>query len=254
MSDDPATASPEGGRPDTRPLAGRIALVTGASRGIGAAVAIELARRGAHVVITARTEGGLEETDDTIRAGGGSATLLPLDIKDGSSLDALGPSVFQRFRRLDILVSNAGSLGQLTPAPHILPKDWDDVVAVNATATWRLIRSCGPLLQAADAGRAVFVSSAIVLHPTAYWGAYGATKAAQHHLVRSWAEETRTTRLRVNLVDPGPVATKMRRSAFPGEDASKLPKPADIAPRIADLCGPGETRHGEMIRVSPVPA
>lgn len=233
---------------------GRIALVTGASRGIGAATAIELARRGAHVVITGRTQGGLEETDDAIRSAGGSATLLPLDLLDGAALDSVGPSLLERFRRLDILVSNAAALGTLTPVPHILPRDWADVVGVNLTAAWRLIRTCGPLLIAAEAGRAVFVTSRIVLRPTAYWGAYGATKAGLHHLVQCWAEETRITRLRVNLADPGPVATRLRRGALPGEDQSALPRPADIAPGIADLCEPGEMRHGEMVRVSPIAA
>jgi NAD(P)-dependent dehydrogenase (short-subunit alcohol dehydrogenase family) len=235
------------------PLSGRVALVTGASRGIGAAAAIELARRGAHVVIAARTQGGLEETDDAIRGQGGSATLLPLDLRDGEALDAIGPSLFERFRRLDILVGNAGTLGVLTPVPHIQPQDWAEALAVNVTANWRLIRSCAPLLLAAEAGRAVFVTSRIVLRPSAYWGTYGATKAALHHLVQTWAEETRTSRLRVNLADPGPVATELRRHGFPGEDQSKLPKPEDVAGGIADLCAPGETRHGEMVRVSPIP-
>jgi NAD(P)-dependent dehydrogenase (short-subunit alcohol dehydrogenase family) len=235
-------------------LTGRIALVTGASRGIGAATAVELARRGAHVVITARTQGGLEETDDIIRAAGaagGAATLLPLDLTDGAALDTLGPSLLERFGRLDILVSNAGSLGRLTPVPHILPRDWDEVMGVNLTATWRLIRTCGPLLIAAEAGRAVFVTSAIVRQPIAYWGAYGATKAGLHHLVQTWAEETRITRLRVNLADPGPVATRLRRGAFPGEDQTAIPSPGDVAPGIAALCEIGETRHGEMVRVAP---
>ena len=232
-------------------LSGKIAVVTGASRGIGAAVAIELARRGAHVVITARTQGGLEETDDAIRAVGGTATLLPLDLRDAAALDTLGPSLLERFGRLDILVSSAGSLGTLTPAPHILPVDWDQVVAVNLSATWRLIRTCGPLLIAGEAGRAAFVTDGIVQRPIAYWGAYGATKAGLHHLVQSWAEETRTFRVRVNLVDPGPVATSLRRAAFPGEDQSVLPQPADIAPGIADLCDPGEIRHGALVRVGP---
>ncbi len=230
-------------------LSGKIALVSGASRGIGAATALELARRGAHVIITARTQGGLEETDDAIRTAGGTATLLPLDLKDGAALDAVGPSLLERFGRLDILVSSAGSLGMLTPVPHILPKDWDEVVAVNLSATWRLIRTCGPLLIVAEAGRAVFVSSGIVQQHVAYWGAYGATQAGLHHLVQTWADETRTFRLRVNLADPGAVATRLRRAAFPGEDQSKLPQPADVAPGIADLCEAGETRHGEMVRV-----
>jgi NAD(P)-dependent dehydrogenase (short-subunit alcohol dehydrogenase family) len=230
-------------------LSGQIALVTGASRGIGAATAIELARRGAHVVITARTEGGLTETDDAIREIGGTATLLPLDLGDGAALDTLGPSLFERFGRLDILVSAAGALGQLTPAPHILPKDWDLVVAVNLAATWRLIRTCGPLLLTAEAGRAVFLTDHVVQQPIAYWGAYGATKAGMHHLVQCWVEETRTTRLRINLADPGAVATRLRRMAYPGEDQTALPRPEDVAPGIADLCGAGELRHGEVVRV-----
>ena len=234
-------------------MSARVALVTGASRGIGAAAAIALARRGVHVVLTARTPGGLEETDDAIRALGGTATLLPLDLTDATAVDAIGPSLLARFGRLDILLSNAGSLGTLTPVPHILPEDWAEVIAVNVTAAWRLIRTCAPLLLASEAGRAVFVSSRIVLRPTAYWGAYGATKAAMHHLVQTWAEETRTTALRVNLADPGAVASRLRRGGFPGEDQSKLPQPGDVAQGLADLCAPAETRHGEMVRVSPLP-
>ena len=235
------------------PLSGKVALVTGASRGIGAATAVELARRGAHVVITARTQGGLEETDDAIRAAGGTATLLPLDLTQGEILETIGPSLFERFRRLDILVANAGALGVLSPVQDIQPDDWAEALAVNVTANWRLIRSVARLLLVAEAGRAVFVTSRIVQRPTAYWGTYGATKAALHHLVQCWAEETRTSNLRVNLVDPGPVATVLRGGGFPGEDQSWLPKPADVTGGIADLCGPDETRHGETVRVSPLP-
>jgi NAD(P)-dependent dehydrogenase (short-subunit alcohol dehydrogenase family) len=229
-------------------LSGRIALVTGASRGIGAAVAVELARRGAHVVITARTQGGLEETDDAVRAAGGRATLLPLDLLAEDGLEAIGPSLYQRFGKLDILVGNAGALGTLTPVPQITPRDWAEVVGVNVTATLRLLRGVAPLLLAATAGRAAFVTSAIVGRPTAYWGAYGATKAALHHLILSWAEETRTTRLRVNLFDPGVVATRLRAAAMPGEDPSGLRTPAQVAPALADLCGPAEQRHGAVVR------
>jgi NAD(P)-dependent dehydrogenase (short-subunit alcohol dehydrogenase family) len=234
-------------------LHGRIALITGASRGIGAATAVELARLGAHVILVGRTQGGLEATDDAVRALGGTATLLPLDLREGDKVDTIGPSVFERFRRLDILVSNAAVIGRLTPAPHIDMRDWDAAIATNVTAALRLIRSCGPLLLAAPAGRALFLTSGIVRRPTAYFGIYGASKAAHHHLVMAWAEETRTTNLRVNLVDPGPVATDMRNVAFPGEDRATMPRPADIAPAIAALCLPGEARHGETIRVSPVP-
>jgi len=228
-------------------LAGRVAFVTGASRGIGAAAAVELARHGAHVVITARTEGGLEETDDAIRAAGGAATLLPLDLTEGQTIDSIGPSLFERFRRLDVLVHAAGALGRLTPVGHILPADWSEVLAVNVSSAWRLIRSCGPLLNVAPAGRAVFVSDARAGTPGAYWGAYGATKAAMEHLVLTWAAEVRATRLRVNLFRPGPVATRLRFQAMPGEDASTLPGPSDVAPALAMLCLPGEQRHGQVV-------
>ena len=227
---------------------GRIAFVTGASRGIGAAVAIELARRGCHVVITARTEGGLEETDDAIRAAGGTATLLPLDLASGGELDAVGPSLLERFGRLDVLVHAAGALGRLAPAPHILPGDFASATTANWEATWRLIRTCGPLLMAGPAGRAVFVTDAIVAAPRAYWGLYGATKAAMQHLVLAWAEELRTTRCRVNLFDPGVVATKLRRAAMPGEVQARLAQPADVAPGIAGLCELGEERNGVVVR------
>ncbi len=222
--------------PPPAPLAGRIALVTGASRGLGRAVAVELARHGAHPVITARSQGGLEETDDLIRAAGGQATLLPLDLENGEALDALGPSLFERFRRLDILVHCAASLGRLTPAPHILPKDWADVVAVNLSSTWRLIRSCGPLLAIAEAGRAVFVTDDLAETPRAYWGAYGATKAGAANLVRAWAAEIEGRRLRVELFDPGPMATRLRAAAMPGEDPATLPRPETVAPRLVALC------------------
>lgn len=225
----------------------RVALVTGASRGIGAAVAIELARRGVHVVITARTQGGLEEVDDAIRANGGTATLLPLDLRDEAALDTLGPSLFERFRRLDALVCNAATLGRLTPASHILPKDWADVVAVNLAAAWRLIRGCGPLLAVAPAGRAVFLTDEMAARPVAYWGAYGATKAGMQHLALCWAAETRTSNLRVNLFNPGIVGTRLRAEAMPGEPPEGLARPEAVAGEIADLCGEGETRHGEVV-------
>ena len=236
----------------TLPLENRVALVTGASRGIGAALAVELARLGAQLVLIARTQGGLEETDDAIRAVGGKpATLLPLDLqKDAEKqLDLVGPSIMQRFGRLDILVHNAGVLGKLTPVAHIEPRDWAETMAVNLTAAWRLIRTCDPPLRASDAGRALFVSTGRVLRPRAFWGMYGASKAGMEHLVQTWAQEVETTPLRVNLVDPGVVATKMRAMAMPGEDDTLLPTPAQIAPAIAALCLPTETRHGARIAV-----
>ncbi|HBK08402.1 MAG TPA: oxidoreductase [Acetobacteraceae bacterium] len=231
----------------TNPLEGAIALVTGASRGVGAAAAIELARLGARVVITARTQGGLEETDDAIRALGGEATILPLDLREGGQIDAIGPTLYQRFGRLDILVHNAGAMGRLTPVSHILPDDWSDVVGVNLAATWRLIRTCDPLLRQAPAGRAVFVTESRAREPRAYWGAIGATKAGMEHLVLTWAQELATTKVCVNLYDPGPVATRMRANAFPGEDRSSLPQPTSVAPGLAALCLPTEQRNGELV-------
>lgn len=229
------------------PLAGSVALVTGASRGLGAATAVELARLGAHVVITGRVQGGLEETDDAIRAVGGTATLLPFDLAEAESIDALGPSIYERFGRLDVLVHAAAALGVLTPVAHIQAKDFSAALAVNVTATWHLIRTCAPLLGAAPAGRAVFVTCAVGSAPRAYWGIFGATKAALEHLALTWADETETTALRVNLFDPGRMATRLRRGAYPGEDQSSLPKPADVAPRLAALCLPAEMRTGARI-------
>ena len=230
-----------------QPLTGTIALVTGASRGIGSATAVELARLGAHLVITARTRGGLEETDDAIRAIGGSATLLPLDLAEGEQVDAIGPSLYQRFGRLDILVHAAGALGRLTPVAHVLSDDWADVLAINLSAAWHLIRSCDPLLRRAATGRAVFLTDRRARDPKAYWGPYGATKAALEHLVLTWAEEVRITPLLVNLFDPGPTATRLRSQAMPGEDANTLRKPLDVAPTLARLCLPTERRRATLI-------
>lgn len=228
-------------------LDGKIALVTGASRGIGAAVAVDLAARGAHVVLTGRTQGALEEIDDSIRRAGGSATLLPLDLRLGDKIDPIGPSLYQRFGKLDILVHAAGVLGKLTPAGHITPKDLAECVAVNLTATSRLIRTLAPLLVAADAGRAVFLTSSVARHPRAFWGAYGATKAALENLVLAWADEISAGNARINLFDPGKTATRMRAMAFPGEDPTTLQTPAAVAPLIAALCRAEEQRHGALV-------
>jgi NAD(P)-dependent dehydrogenase (short-subunit alcohol dehydrogenase family) len=234
----------------TLPLQDRVALVTGASRGIGAALAVELARLGAHPVLIARTQGGLEETDDAIRAATGrSATLLPLDLQRDAEkqLDFVGPSIVERFGRLDILVHAAGALIKLTPVAHIEPRDWAELVAVNFSAAWRLIRSCDPPLRATDAGRALFLTSGELHQHTPYWGMYGATKAGMEHLVLTWAAEVAKSNLRVNLADPGVVATRLRAQAFPGENPATLRQPADVAPLLAALCLPSETRHGERI-------
>ena len=232
----------------SRPLAGSVALVTGASRGLGAAAAVALARLGADLVITARTVGGLEETDDAIRAVGGQASLVPLDLRNGDALDTLGPSIAARFGRLDALIANAAVLGPLTPAGHILPEAWAEVMEVNLAAAWRLIRTTAPLLLAAPSGRAVFVTDARAREPRAFWGLYGASKAGMEYLALAWADETRNTPLRVNLFDPGPMATKLRLRAMPAEDRSNLPLPEDAAPALASLCLPEETRHGALIR------
>ncbi|WP_419899784.1 SDR family NAD(P)-dependent oxidoreductase [Roseomonas sp. USHLN139] len=241
-------ATAEAGLDTGRPLAGQVALVTGASRGIGAATARELARLGAHCVLVARTQGGLEETDDAIRAAGGQSTLLPFNlVKDADKIDMVGPSLVERFGRLDILVHNAGALGALTPVAHITPRDWADVIGTNLTAAWRLIRTCDPPLRAAPAGRAVFVTTSRVQQPKAFWGAYGASKAAMEHLVQTWAQEVEHTPLRVNLFDPGVVATKLRAQAMPGEDPDSVAQPADVAPALAALCLPAETRHGATV-------
>jgi NAD(P)-dependent dehydrogenase (short-subunit alcohol dehydrogenase family) len=230
----------------TGPLSDRIALVTGASRGIGAATALALARAGAHVVALARTVGGLEEIDDAIRAAGGAATLVPADLKDFSALDRLAGALMQRHGRLDVLVGNAGILGPLSPLTHVEPASWDDVIAVNVTANWRLIRAMDALLRASDAGRAVFLSSGAAINIRAYWGPYATSKAALEVLVRSYAAEHATTRVRVNLFNPGPVRTRMRAQAMPGEDPETLDRPEQIAEKIVELCLPGFDHNGRI--------
>ena len=231
-------------------VSGEVALITGASRGIGRATALQLAAEGAHVVLVARTQGALEEVDDEIRAAGGTATLLPLDLKAAHSIDPIGPSLHARFGRLDILIHNAGALGKLTPAAHITPKDFAECVAINLTATYRLIRTCAPILLAAPAGRAIFVTSSVARSPRAFWGAYGATKAGMENLVLSWADEVEKTPLRVNLFDPGRTATRMRAQAFPGEDPNTLPQPATVATHLLKLCAPTFTGHATVTRPS----
>lgn len=230
-------------------LKGQVALVTGASRGIGRAAALALAAMGAHPVLTARSQGGLEETDDLIRAAGGAATLLPLDmVREAEQLDMLGPSIVERFGRLDILVHAAGVLSKLTPVAHIMPRDWEESLAVNTSATWRLIRTCDPALRVAPAGRAVVLTDGYADRPTAYFGLYAAAKAAQAHLVRCWAAELEQTPVRVALADPGPVATHLRRTAFPGEDQAKLRQPEEVGAAIAKLVA-GSPERGATIRL-----
>jgi NAD(P)-dependent dehydrogenase (short-subunit alcohol dehydrogenase family) len=227
-------------------LQGRIAVVTGASRGIGRAVALALAEAGAHVIALARTQGALEELDDAIKGLGGAATLVPLDLKDVEALDRLGAAIHQRWGRLDILIGNAGILGEVTPLTHLDQPIWDAVMAVNVTANWRLIRSLDPLLRASDAGRAVFVTSGAAHHCRAYWGAYSVSKAALEALARTYAAEAASSRVRVMLVNPGPLRTAMRRAAMPGEDPMTLKTPQDLAPHVLRLAAPEWTESGKI--------
>jgi len=218
------------------PLTGRIALVTGASRGIGRASALALAKAGAHLVATARTQGGLEELDDEIRAATGQrATLVTMDLREAEGIDRLGGALHQRFGRLDVLVNAGAALGSLTPVAHIEPKHWDNVVATNLTAPYRLIRSLEPLLKLSDAGRAIFLTTGEGVFSRAFWGAYGATKAGMESIVKIWADEIEHTTVRAIIVNPGAMRTRMRAEAYPGEDPMTLPDPSEIGPMIVEL-------------------
>jgi NAD(P)-dependent dehydrogenase (short-subunit alcohol dehydrogenase family) len=231
-------------------LAGRIALITGASRGIGAAVARRYAAEGARVILIARTVGGLEEVDDAVKTAGGSATLLSLDLADGPLIDQIGPSILQRFGRLDIFVGNAASLGPLSPMGHIVAKDWDRIIAVNLTANWRLVRTLDPLLRLSDSGRAIFVTCAVTTAVSPYWGAYAASKVGLETLARTYAGEVTKTALRVNLLDPGIVRSKLRAAAFPLEDPAKLRTPDEITDSFVELAAASCASHGEIVRAS----
>ncbi|MDR2312070.1 SDR family NAD(P)-dependent oxidoreductase [Pseudochrobactrum asaccharolyticum] len=230
-------------------LSGRTALVTGASRGIGYFLALELAKRGAHVIAVARTVGGLEELDDEIQAMGNTATLVPLDLKDMPALDLLGSSINDRWGKLDILVANAGVLGTISPVGHVEAKVFDNVISTNLTSIWRLIRSVDPLLRRSDAGRAILMSSGVAHTARAFWAPYAASKAAVEVMGRSWAEETKQMPLRVNSVNPGATRTAMRAKAMPGEDPETLPHPADVAAKIVQLADPALTITGQLYDV-----
>ncbi len=227
-------------------LAGRIALVTGASRGIGAATALALAGRGAHVVAVARTVGGLEELDDAIRTAGGSTTLVPLDITDFEGLSRLAGALTERYGRLDVLVGNAGLAGPSSPLDHLTLKDWDEVMKLNVTANWQLICAMDALMRRADAGRAVFVTSGAAHAMRPYRGLYATSKAALEAVVRTYAAETERTAVRVNLFNPGPTRTRMRAQVMPGEDPMTLPPPDHVAEKIVDLCVPEFTETGRL--------
>lgn len=232
-------------------LSGRIALVTGASRGIGRAVARRFAAEGARLILVARTSGGLEEADDEVRgAGGEPAMLVPLDICQGDLVDQLGAALHERFGRLDILVGNAATLGGLRPVGHYPPDVWENVIALNLTANWRLIRSLDPLLRLSDAGRAMFVTSGVTEGtPPAYWGAYTASKAALEALVRTYAAELKRTNLKVNIIDPGASATNMRAEAFPGEDPNTLATPDEITELFVELAEASYDESGTKLFV-----
>ncbi|MDE2013158.1 MAG: SDR family NAD(P)-dependent oxidoreductase [Alphaproteobacteria bacterium] len=228
-------------------LADRIVLVTGASRGIGRVCALALAKAGAHVIAVARTQGALEELDDEIRSLGGTATLVPLDLKDMPALDRLGGSIFERWGRLDGFLGNAGMLGVLTPLSHLEPKAFEQTMAVNVAANWRLIRSLDPLLRQSGAGRVVFVTSGAAQKHTPFWGIYAASKAALESLALTYAAECATTNVKVNLFNPGPLRTAMRAKAFPGEDPMTLQPPEAVVPAILDLLSPACTANGERV-------
>ena len=233
----------------TQRLANRVALVTGASRGIGRAVALELAHEGAHVIAVARTTGALEELDNQIVKVGGTATLVPMDLKDGPAFPRLAGAVAERWKKLDILIGNAGVLGgPLTPVTNINPKDWIEAVDINVNANLRLIQFLDPLLKASDAGRAIFVTSGAATNIRAYWSVYSATKAALDVLIKTYAAECATTKVRANLFSPGPVRTGMRAKAFPGEDPMTLSTPEEVAPEIVKILQPSYTENGAWVQ------
>ena len=231
-------------------LKGKIALVTGASRGIGAAVAKAFAAEGAHVVLVARTVGGLEMVDDAIQAAGGTATLLPLDLTKLDQIAALGPALAEKFKRLDILVANAGILGTLSPVAMSDPKMWDRVFKINVMANYHLIRTLDPLLRGSDAGRAIFVTSGAAHAHMPFWGAYSASKAALEEIAATYAEETAHSPLKVNVIDPGRVRTAMRAEAFPGEDPLKLPEPESLVESFIELASPQHGKTGAIVRAA----
>ncbi|MFA5949722.1 MAG: SDR family NAD(P)-dependent oxidoreductase [Hyphomicrobium sp.] len=229
-------------------LEGRIALVTGASRGLGRAVALALAREGAQVVAVARTTGALEELDDEIRAIGGTATILKLDLRAGERIDQVGPALYQRWKKLDIFVGAAGILGPLSPLPHVTADAWSSVMDVNLNANWRFIRTLDPLLRLSDAGRALFVTAGAASADTAYWGPYAVSKAGLEALAKTYAEEVANTPVRVSILDPGPMRTAMRAKAFPGEDTRLLTDPFDVAPLAVELVLPVPQANGTITR------
>ncbi|MGC2410105.1 MAG: SDR family NAD(P)-dependent oxidoreductase [Methyloceanibacter sp.] len=232
-------------------LSDRIALITGASRGLGRAVALRFAREGAHVLLLSRSLTLLGMVDDETRAAGGKATLLPLDLADGPAIDALGPSLYERFGKLDIFVGNAAILGALSPLPHIPSARWDRVLAVNVTANWRLIRTLDPLLRNSDAARVIFITSSVARSCRPYWAPYSVSKAALEALAKTYANETASTSIKVNLVDPGAMATRMRAEAYPGEDPATLPTPDAVTGIFVSLATAENEATGQIFTPEP---
>ncbi|MCB2081203.1 MAG: SDR family NAD(P)-dependent oxidoreductase [Rickettsiales bacterium] len=228
----------------------KIVLITGASRGIGAAVAKRFASLGAHVVLVARTVGGLEEVDDAIRAEGhGQATLVPLDLRKLDALDGLAVQLAERFGKLDVLVGNAGILGGLRPLAHTTNMIWDEVLLLNLTANWRLLRAVDPLLKKSTAGRAMFVTSGVTQHVMPFFGAYAVSKAGLEMMVRTYAAEVASTPVRINLIDPAIVRTNMRAEAMPGEDPNTLPAPEAVTDIFVQLADAILTANGERFHI-----
>ncbi len=228
----------------TKRLEGKIALVTGASRGLGREMALHLAREGAHIIATARTQGGLEELDDAIGAAGSTATLVPLDVRDYDGIDRLGAAIFERWKKLDIFVGNAGALGKITPLAHVDPKVWAESIDVNITSNYRFIRSLDPLLRSADWARVVFVTSGLAFKCTPYWGAYSVGKAGLEAVMRTYANEMASTSVRTNCFSPGATRTKMRATAMPGEDPMTLPTPEEVSAQMVAMCLEDFTDNG----------
>lgn len=231
------------------PLKGRIVLVTGASRGIGYASAVSLAKAGAHIIACARTQGGLEDLDDEIKAAGGETTLVPIDFKQMDGIDALGLHIYERWGRLDGLLSCAAVLGELAPLPHVTVKSFEETLQMNVTTNYRLIRSFDPLLQASDAGRALFVSSMSSQSRNAFWGPYAVSKAGLDALVQVYAKEVEHTKVKANLLYPGPIRTQMRAKAMPGEDPETLKTPRELAPQIIKYLDPAFSENGQIINL-----
>jgi len=229
-----------------RPLEGRIAVVTGATRGIGFFASRALAEAGAHIVALGRTQGALEELDDEIRKLGSSATLVPLDLTDGEGIDRLGAAINERWGKLDIFLANAGTLGTLSPLGHVKAKDWDQVMAINVTANWRLLRTLDPVLQRSDAGRAIFISSGVAHNIKAFWGPYAVSKAALETIARTYAQENQKSPIKVAIVNPGPMRTAMRARAMPGEDPQTLPHPSELAPYLVEMASPAFERNDQL--------